>query len=368
VATRKTGRQPQYQQSEQYLLTKGFSSEPLICRWSLPIGFLNLFPLFTYRIVSRRGFAGFRANGRFWIRRKIGLRQDNFAFRAYSTFRRVEALSREIKEAIVVALKLDACRCVDNSTPTRAPKDESLLGYDASQSTNCQKTQTDLSIGIVVPVLNEGDTLRYFLSRLYEVSRGHYPVVVVDGGSTDDSVSIARQFFHSESILTQSRGMQMNHGAGCLLTEVLLFLHADSELPRGFDFHIRRALADPAILGGCFRLEFDAPHPLLKFYAWFTRFPGRFFHYGDQGFFIRRHAFWKMGGFSPWPFLEDVDFLHRLKRFGKFVVLPTSVRTSARRFMKRGVVRQQLANVLLVALFELGVSAERLAKFYQQVR
>jgi rSAM/selenodomain-associated transferase 2 len=286
----------------------------------------------------------------------------------YSTVQPAEAISRETKWGIRSAANVTDRSAAGNPVSSEVLDGKPLFRGDADQFESGPRAQTDLSIGIVVPVLNEGDTLRYFLSRLYEVSRGHYPVVVVDGGSTDDSVRIARQFFHTESILTQSRGMQMNHGAGCLLTEVLLFLHADSELPRGFDFHIQRALADPAVLGGCFRLEFDAPHPLLKFYAWFTRFPGRFFHYGDQGFFIRRDAFCKIGGFSPWPFLEDVDFLHRLKRFGKFVVLPTSVRTSARRFMKRGVVRQQLANVLLVALFELGVSAERLAKFYQQVR
>jgi rSAM/selenodomain-associated transferase 2 len=217
-------------------------------------------------------------------------------------------------------------------------------------------------------VLNESKTLAYFSSRLFEVSRGRYPVVIVDGGSVDDSVRIARQFFHTETISTPNRGVQLNHGARSLLTDVLLFLHADSELPRGFDFHIQRALADPGVLGGCFRLEFDAPDPLLKFYAWFTQFPGRFFHYGDQGFFIRRSTFCEMGGFSQLPFLEDVDFLHRLKRFGKFVVLPTTVRTSARRFETQGVLRQQLANILLVTLFELGVSAGRLAKFYQHVR
>jgi rSAM/selenodomain-associated transferase 2 len=245
---------------------------------------------------------------------------------------------------------------------------ESLLGRDTDQFRRGQQAQTDLSIGIVVPVLNESKTLGYFLSRLYEVSRGRYPVVIVDGGSTDDSVRIARQFFHTESISTPNRGMQLNHGARGLFTDVLLFLHADSELPRGFNFYIQRALADPEVLGGCFRLQFDVHHSLLKFYAWFTKFRGRFFHYGDQAFFIRRETFGVMGGFSALPFLEDVDFLRRLKRLGKFVVLPTSVRTSARRFMKRGVVRQQLANILLVTLFEFGVSAGRLAKFYQRVR
>lgn len=234
--------------------------------------------------------------------------------------------------------------------------------------TSAVSPQDDLSIGIVVPVLNEGGTLPYFLSRLHDVSRARYPIVVVDGGSADDSARIARHFFHTETRSAPNRGRQLNHGAQCLLTDVLLFLHADTELPRGFDHYIRQALADEEVAGGCFRLEFDVAHPVLKAYSWFTRFSGRFFHFGDQGFFVRREVFWRIGGFSPLPFLEDVDFLKRLKKYGKFVTLSVPVRTSARRFMRRGIVRQQLTNVLLVTLFELGVSAERLAAVYPHVR
>ncbi len=298
----------------------------------------------------------------------MGLKREWFGTPPRATCRPVEAVSPgTVKEPL---FPLNSHTCVGAEGSSWAESSECALPAecDTEQFRRAPGTLNDLSIGIVVPVLNESKALRYFLTRLYEVSRACYPVVVVDGGSTDDSVQIAGQFFHTETISTPSRGVQMNNGARCLLTDVLLFLHADSELPRGFDFHIQRALADPAVLGGCFRLEFDARHPILRFYSWFTKFPGRFFHYGDQGFFVRRDAFCQMGGFSALPFLEDVDFLHRLKRHGKFVVLPTSVRTSARRFLKRGVVRQQLANVLVVALFELGVSAGRLAKFYEQVR
>lgn len=226
----------------------------------------------------------------------------------------------------------------------------------------------DLSVGIVVPVLNEAGTLDYYLSRLYEVTRGRCPVVVVDGGSTDVSLSIGQRFFHTETTEHPGRGEQLNHGARCVLTDVLVFLHADTELPRGFDYYIRQVLADSDVVGGCFRLEFDVAHPLLKAYSWFTRFSGRFFHFGDQGFFIRREVFCQMGGFAPLPFLEDVDLLRRLRKHGKFVTLPVPVRTSARRFLRRGIVRQQLTNVLLVTLFELGVSAERLAAAYPHVR
>ncbi len=296
----------------------------------------------------------------------MGLEREGDRFPAYRAFRHGGELSPEIKEEPVLARTLDTCNYKGNSPCAYEPEGMSFLGRDAERPRNVP--EVDLSIGLVVPVLNEGKTLHYFLSRLSELSRRRYPVVVVDGGSADDSVRIARQFFHTETISAANRGMQLNHGARCLFTDVLLFLHADSELPRGFDFYIRQALANPEVLGGCFRLEFDARSPILQFYSWFTRLPGRFFHYGDQGFFVRRDVFWEIGGFSPLPFLEDVDFLCRLKRYGKFVVLHPSVRTSARRFMRRGVVRQQLANILLVTLFELGVSAGRLARFYQQVR
>jgi len=228
--------------------------------------------------------------------------------------------------------------------------------------------ESNLSVGIIVPVYNEGATLDYYLSRLYEVTRGKYPVVVVDGGSSDNSRAIARRYFHTEAVPHPNRGAQLNHGARCLTTDVLLFLHADSELPRGFDFYVRNALAEENVVGGCFRLQFDRAHPLLKAYCWFTRFPLRFFHFGDQGFFIRSDVFREMGGFTPLPFLEDVDFLKRLKKYGKFVTVSAGVKTSARRFVRTGILRQQLRNVFLVALFELGVAAERLARVYPHVR
>ncbi len=218
-----------------------------------------------------------------------------------------------------------------------------------------------------MPVFNEGTTLEAALQHLRQVA-GPFPVVIADGGSTDGSVRIARRFFHTELCPEANRGAQLNRGAQCLWSDVLLFLHADSQLPQGFARHIRQALTDRRVVGGCFQLRFDAPHPILRFYSWFTRFPGRFFHFGDQGFFVRREVFQDMGGFRSLPFLEDVDFLRRLRHYGRFAVLCIPVVTSARRFLLRGVVRQQLVNILFVTLFELGISAERLARFYPHVR
>jgi len=225
----------------------------------------------------------------------------------------------------------------------------------------------ELSIGIVVPIFNEAAILERALERLRQVA-GASPVVVVDGNSTDGSAHIARPLFPTEICPGASRGIQQNRGAQYLKTDVLLFLHADSQLPPGFDLQIRKALEEPGVVGGCFQLRFDAVRPMLQFYSWCTRFPGRFFHFGDQGFFVRREVFQKMRGFRPLPFLEDVDFLRRLRGLGRFAVLPVPVVTSARRFLHYGVVRLQLRNILLVTLFELGVSPHWLARFYPPSR
>ena len=222
-------------------------------------------------------------------------------------------------------------------------------------------------IGIVVPVFKEVVALKRTLERLRRVA-GHCPVVVVDGGSTDGSVSIARRLFHIEVCGEANRGAQLNLGARHLDTDVLLFLHVDPQLPFGFQFYIRQALHNPRVAGGCFRLTFDDSHPMLCFYAWFTQFPGRFLHFGDQGFFVRREIFHQMKGYRRLPFMEDVDFLRRLRCQGRFVVLSAPVATSARRFLRCGVVRQQLLNIFLVTLFELGISAKQLSRLYPHIR
>jgi rSAM/selenodomain-associated transferase 2 len=224
-----------------------------------------------------------------------------------------------------------------------------------------------LSIGIVTPVYNEAAILEDALERLRRVLRDE-SVVVVDGGSTDGSAQIPSRFFPTEVTEQRGRALQMNRGAELLSSDVLLFLHADTRLPPGFQDAVRKALGDPRVVGGCFRLSFDSPRPMLRFIAWFTQFPGRFFHFGDQAFFVRRKTFEEMGGYTPLPFLEDVDFLRRLRRRGRFAVLPVAVITSARRFVRHGIVRQQLWNTVLVALNELGIPADRLARLYPHVR
>jgi len=225
----------------------------------------------------------------------------------------------------------------------------------------------ELSIGIVIPVLNEAAILPQALERLAHVA-ADCQIVVADGGSSDGSAAIARRRFPTLELGRPGRGTQMNAGAAALDADVLVFLHADSALPADFAACIRGALRSPRVAGGCFRLRFDVNRPWLRFYAWCTRFSHRFFHFGDQAFFVRRRVFEEMGGYREWVFMEDVEFLKRLRRRAGFTVLDAEVTTSARRFVSQGAVRQQLRNIVIVTLFELGVPAARLAALYPHVR
>lgn len=230
-----------------------------------------------------------------------------------------------------------------------------------------KRADGECSIGVVVPVYNEAAILASALGRLKAVLAGE-AVTVVDGASSDASREIAEKYFPTLLAPRANRGEQMNCGATALDSDVLLFLHADSQLSKGFQQAIRGALHDARVVGGCFRLAFDSPRPMLRFYSWCTRFPGRFLHFGDQAFFVRRQIFQELGGFRSLPLLEDVNFLKRLRKRGRFAILPMYVVTSARRFECHGPVRQMLRNIFLVTLFELGFPAARLTRFYRPVR
>lgn len=230
------------------------------------------------------------------------------------------------------------------------------------------------TVAVIVPALNEGDAIEYCLRAARAAATGGaaarhaapaLELVVVDGGSTDDTVSRARGLGSKVVKSVRGRARQMNAGAAACRGEILVFCHADSQLPPGSLDAVRRILADPSVSGGCFRLRFDHDHPLLRIYAACTRLPCWWAHYGDAVFFVRRADFEAIGGYAALPLMEDVDLQLRLRRRGRWEVLPASVITSARRFLLHGPLRQQLKNALLVGLWALGVSSTRLARLYE---
>jgi len=225
-----------------------------------------------------------------------------------------------------------------------------------------------MNISIIIPVLNEEE---FITSTLEDLACKHkpYEVIVVDGGSTDNTCKIAKKYakvFHSKS----GRAVQMNVGAKHANGDILLFLHADTKLPKGAMQKIREALSCSKVSSGRFRLNFDTKHLLLQFYAYFTRF--LLFSYGDQGLFIKKELFEKLGGFRENVLFEDIDFYQRLLNYEKPVILNDCVITSARRFLKRGIVKQGMIDVVFffVCLFGLNNKSMTLLKkwLYADIR
>jgi hypothetical protein len=144
-----------------------------------------------------------------------------------------------------------------------------------------------------------------------------------------------------------------------------LFLHADTVLPPKGITTIRRALAASSATAGTFRLQFDASSPLLRFYAWCTRWPWIRLCFGDRGLFVERSAFEAVGGYPNWPLFEDLELAARLHRHGDFRFLDAAVTTSARRFQRHGLLAQQLRNLYLWLHYVCGADPERVAHLYR---
>jgi rSAM/selenodomain-associated transferase 2/rSAM/selenodomain-associated transferase 1 len=220
-------------------------------------------------------------------------------------------------------------------------------------------------LSIVIPVLNDTEPLRRLLMTIRPDPQ--VDIVVVNGGAPDDRLTA---ICHRPDVrlLTSApgRGCQMNVGASAAESRWLVFLHADTRLPLQWSAEIRRASADPDVVGGSFRFRLDSA-------AWQARLIERAVDrrvrwldlaYGDQALFVRRDVFDAIGGYREWPLMEDVEFVRRLRQAGKLYHSPQPVLTSARRWERDGWWRRSAKNVMIQALFFAGVAPERLANWY----
>jgi rSAM/selenodomain-associated transferase 2 len=170
-----------------------------------------------------------------------------------------------------------------------------------------------------------------------------------------------------KAVSGQGRGKQMNKGAQLASGEIVLFLHADTETPPDGLSRICSAMRQREYVGGSFdlgirseKLRFRLIERIASLRSRMTRIP-----YGDQAIFLRRDYFLRIGGFLEVPVLEDVELMRRIKRLGgKICILDERVRTSARRWEQEGVFYCTLRNWVIVGLYLLGVSPNRLARFY----
>lgn len=223
-----------------------------------------------------------------------------------------------------------------------------------------------MTLSVVIPALDEARNLERLLPELDRTCPGA-EVVVVDGGSADDTRQVVARFPAVRLVASErGRARQMNTGAGVATGRALLFLHADTRLPDGAQAAILAALADPAVAGGRFDIRFDQPRVAFRMIAAFmnarSRLTGIFT--GDQAIFARREPFEGLGGYPEIPLMEDVEFTRRLKRTGPVACLRLRVTTSARRWEREGVVRTIVLMWLLRLLYACGVAPERLHRWY----
>ncbi len=223
-----------------------------------------------------------------------------------------------------------------------------------------------MRLSVIIPTLNEETVLGATLESVRRAAPGS-EIVIADGGSRDATLDVTRSFPGVRAVVApRGRGPQMNAGAAAGTGDVLLFLHADTHLPPDAGTLVGSALADPRVVGGSFFLGFDSSHPILRLSSIASRLNVRWATYGDQACFFRRTAFEQVGGFAPVPLFEDVELQARVRRLGRCVKIQRPVTSSARRFLRVGVARQQLRNALLVAAYHLGVPPARLAVWYER--
>lgn len=232
-----------------------------------------------------------------------------------------------------------------------------------------------MSIAVIIPVLNEQAALPALLPALMPL--GFEEIIMVDGGSRDQTVAVARTMFESASdahyrIISGpcGRASQMNAGAALATSDILVFLHADTQLPHNARQVMERAMGDQQYVGG----RFDVRFPRDTGYAWMvsrlmnlrSRLSG--ISTGDQTMFVRRSVFEQMGGFAEIPLMEDIDFSRRLKKLGTIVALKDRVTTSFRRWERCGPLRTIVRMWVLRLFYWLGWDPRRLQHYYDTVR
>ncbi len=223
-------------------------------------------------------------------------------------------------------------------------------------------------ISVIVPTLNEAGHVR---AAVAGAMRGAgVEVIVADGGSTDGTVDLASAAGATVVQAEGGRAWQLNAGAGAAGGEMLLFLHADTVLPWGWDDQVRDALGRPGIVAGAFRLRISGHGVALRCLEALTHFRARRMQmpYGDQAVFVTRERFRQVGGFPDIPLMEDFEFARRVRRLGRIEVLPAAVLSSGRRWHRMGTVRASALNQLIIVAHLLGVSPERLARWYRGSR
>lgn len=229
-----------------------------------------------------------------------------------------------------------------------------------------------MRLSIVIPTLNESKYLGKSISSIHQNFLFKCPEIIVADCSSQDGTPLIAQRLGAKVIQGDppwnSRASALNHGANEAIGDVVLFLHADSEVPAGFDQRIHYVLQNPNVIGGAFQFGLDGNSLLLRFVEMINKFRYRVWptFYGDQGIFVRKSVFNDVDGFPHRKILEDAHFCRLLQNQGKLVLINQIMMTSPRRFIQGGILRVLAMDLMIWGLDELGFDPSFFARKYQE--
>ena len=235
--------------------------------------------------------------------------------------------------------------------------------YSLEKNTN--KSISTAKISIIIPTLNESQNIKATLAST-QIST-NVEVVVVDGGSEDNTVEIVESLGVKVITGDKNRARQMNIGAMNASGDILLFLHADTLLPADFDIMVREALQDHSTVAGAFALRINAPDISLRLVEWGVKWRSKLFKmpYGDQAIFITKEKFNQLGGFPELAIMEDFELIRNLNKISKITFIQVPVITSPRRWLKKGIWQTTLINQIVIIAYFIGVSPEKIRSWYR---
>jgi rSAM/selenodomain-associated transferase 2 len=218
---------------------------------------------------------------------------------------------------------------------------------------------------VIIPMLNEARELPHQIPYWRDLEKSGAQVIVVDGGSIDHSPELVRQAgITLVASKKRGRSFQMNQGAKVAQGEIYLFLHADTRLPAGAVEIVGERL--DSYVWGRFDVSITGSSRILPFVSWMINLRSRLtgIATGDQAIFVKREAFWGVGGFPSQPLMEDIEISKRLRKWSPPCCLEQQVRTSGRRWEVKGVWRTIFLMWWLRGCYWCGVSPQRLVKLY----
>ncbi len=225
-------------------------------------------------------------------------------------------------------------------------------------------------ISVIIPTYNEEAHIKATIQRLREYNEMNLikEIIIADGGSTDNTIDIAKAEGVTIAICSKKgRAAQMNYGALQTTGEILYFLHADTLPPKNFIQDIIETI-NAGFGAGCYRLSFDHNHWFLRANCWFTRFDADIIRFGDQSFFVTKKKFEEVGAFCEKHIvLEDQHIIKRLKKICRFKIVQKPVLTSARKYLENGIYKTQAIFFMIYFMYRLGFAQQTLLSIYKKL-